>query len=778
MIISLALLGYGLSGAFLAITQHWLLPRFRLAFLANLCLFAISSIGCFLLTQRIPFNPEEMLWDHHQLAWLFLAYIILCLPFFFAANAIALTMSCYRLSIARIYSFDLGGAGIGSLAVIGLLFIAKPLTALYILGILALFVSLLACWELQPEPRPFSGWLTSRSTHTLAAFGILVIAILTWTYEGLQLSPYKGLSQTLRITDSRVMAEYSSPLGLISVVENPTIPFRHAPGLSLNAQQEPPAQLGVFTDADGLTVITKFPQSLNKLAYLDRMTSAAPYQLSQPQQVLILGAGGGSDVLQALLHKVPEIEAVELNPQIIHLVRSDYAAYAGNIYSLPNVQLHTADIRGFVAGSSKTYDLIQIALVDSFGAAGSGLYSLHENYLYTVEAIKTYLQGLNQDGFLALSRWISIPPRDNLKLVATVIDALLSTGINNPAQHMLMIRSWQTSTLLVKHGSITQGEIEALKTFCSQNSFDLVYYPGMGQHEANRYNKLPQADLFLGVRALLGEQRQSFVDQYKFNLQPATDDRPYYFNFFKWSTVAEIFSLRHKGGLPLLESGYLVVIAILVQASLASLLLILLPLWLLLRQQESSQTKISHARVIMYFSALGLAFLFIEIALMQKFILFLHHPLYSASVVLSSFLIFAGLGSAWSKQNTTTPSLTRSTGYAISGIVCLSLLYLLGLGALFAGLMSLPIGSKVIISILLIAPLAFCMGIPFPSALTRLGVIAPHLIPWAWGINGCASVLSAVLASLLAIHAGFSIVIIIAGLLYLLAYLTFPRSQD
>lgn len=732
MIISLALLGYGLSGAMIAIGQRWLLNRFEHVYLINLCLFGLSTVGCFRLAQQIPFNPEEMLWDFRQITWLFLGYIILSLPFFFAANAIALSMARHRQLISRIYAFDLTGAGMGSLAIIGLLFIAKPLHALYILGSLCLLVVILAGWEVSPKVVTFQLWRQSRTTHATIGLAILIISLWSWTYEDLHLSPYKGLSQALRITGRQVVAEHSSPLGLINVVESPVIPFRHAPGLSLNTQLEPPAQLGVFTDGDGMSIITRFPQSLNDLAYLDQTTTAAPYQFGKPQRVLILGAGGGADVLQALLHKVPKIDAVEINPQIVKLVREDYAEYAGNIYGLDNVQIHVADARGYVTGSDTSYDLIQLALLDAFGASGAGLYALHENYLYTVEAIKTYLRHLSADGYLTLSRWTSIPPRDTLKLFVTAIDALRESGVANPAQQLLLIRSWQTSTLIIKNGPVNQQESTALKEFCDKNSFDLVYYPGMVRQEANRYNQLPQADFFSGAQALLGEQRQVFTARYKFNLQPASDDQPYYFNFFKWSTLPELLRLRHKGGLALLESGYLVLIAILIQAILASLLLILLPHWLLTRQKKTIRPQISPARIVIYFATLGLAFLFIEIAFMQKFILFLHHPMYAASVVLSSFLIFAGLGSAWSRRKQTTIPLMRTTGYAITGIVCLSLFYLFGLGTLFEGLMTLPIWGKVAVTILLIAPLAFCMGIPFPAALTRLGELAPDLIPWAW----------------------------------------------
>lgn len=778
MVISLALLGYGISGAVIALTQQRLLKHFSLVYLLNLYLFGFSSVVCFLLVQAIPFNPEEMLWDSSQIMWLSLAYLILSLPFFFAANAVALAMTRFRRSIARIYAFDLFGAGLGSLAIILLLFMVLPFSAIYILGSFALLITILASWEIKSGTITFRLWLQSKSTMIILAMVVMTIAIWTVSKPPLHLSPYKGLSQALRISGTQIISEHASPLGMLTVIESSTIPFRHAPGLSLNATQEPPLQLGIFTDGDGMSVITRYPDSIEQLGYLNQITSSLPYQISQIQRVLIMGGGTGSDVLQALSNKAVNIEVVELNPQLVKLVREDYADYSGNIYNRSDVTIHTADARGFITGSHKNYDLIQIAMLDTYGPSGSGLYTLHENYLYTVDAIKLYFQHLSESGYLSLTRWISLPPRDTLKLLVTVVDALRDIGIGNPAQHLLLIRSWQTSTLLVKNRPINKVEIAALKQFSDRNAFDVVYYPGIQPQDTNRYNKLRQDDFYEGAQALLGAGRENYISQYKFNLQPATDDSPYYFNFFKWSTLPELYKLRGKGGLPLLEAGYLVLVAVLLQALIASLVLILLPNWFLLRRKSSSGSLISISRIAIYFSSLGLGFLFIEIALIQKFILFLHHPLYAVSIVLSSFLIFSGLGSGWSKRFLNRKTAKQIASNAIAAISLIGIIYLLLLNSLFVSLMALPMWAKILITIGLISPLAFCMGMPFPTALTQLGMHAPERIPWAWGINGCASVVSAVLATLIAIHAGFSMVLSLALLFYLLACYFFPAIAE
>jgi hypothetical protein len=760
MIISLALLGYGASGTFIALARPWLLAHFSVAYRINLALFGLSAVGCYLAAQQVPLNAEEILWDWHQPLYLLAVYLLLALPFLFAANAVALALTRYRRAIARVYAADLLGAGLGSLGIVLLLFAFFPGTALKLVGAFGLLASLVAARELQG---PHIRW----QTGTLLAALLLLALPAEWLAP--QPSPYKALSQTLRIGGTRIIEQRSSPLGVLSVVESPQVPLRHAPGLSLLSSAPLPAQLGVFTDADGMTAINHNPES-GALAYLDELTSALPYYLSKPQRVLVLGAGAGADVQQALNHGVPRIDAVELNPQFIDLVRQDHATWAGHLYDHPAVRVHRGEARGFVRHSREAYDLIQIALLDAFSASGSGLHALNESYLYTVEALQDYLARVAPGGYLAVSRWIKLPPRDTLKLVATAVQALRASGITAPGERLALIRGWQTSTLLVKNGAFSSEEIARLQGFCSKRAFDTAWYPGMPADAANRVNVFDQAYIYQAPAALTGPGNEAFMARYKFDISPATDDRPYFFHFFKWEVLPEILALRGQGGLPLLEAGYLVLLATLLQALVLSGVFILLPLVALRRTDGEQVSTIRPARVVLYFFAIGLAFLFIEIAFIQKFILFLHHPLYAVAIVLTAFLLFAGAGSAWTAHRETPPSQVRHTTVrVVFGIAVLGLLYLLLLNPVFTALLHLPVGLRLLVSIALIAPLAFFMGMPFPLGLGRLAMERPALIPWAWGINGCASVLSAVLATLLAIQFGFSTVIIAALLLYALA---------
>ncbi|MFZ9052238.1 MAG: SAM-dependent methyltransferase [Woeseiaceae bacterium] len=755
MIISLALLGYGASGTAIALLRHRLEPHFETAFAASAGLFSVTMVVCFALGQRVPFNALEIVWDPWQFASLSLIYLLFFVPFFFAASCIGLTFTCRRTAISKIYFFDLLGAGLGAVVIIGLLFRLMPQHAVIVLAVLPLAASLL-----------IGAGSTARLPLALTQLLWLVILASGAPQDRLDLriSEYKGLSQALQVIDSRVLAVSSSPLGLLTVVESPTVPFRHAPGLSFNTRHVPPEQLAIFSDADSMSVINRFDGQLEALAYLGDITAALPYALLDKPKVLVLGAGAGSDLLLALYHGAIRVDAVELNPQMTAFVQDRYSAFAGKVYDDPRIELHIKEARGFVAQSETLYDLIHIGLLDSFGASGSGVQSLNESYIYTVEALREYMAHTTPGGMIAITRWLKLPPRDSLKLVATAIEAMRANGVSDPGKRLVAIRSWNTSTLLIRNGEFTPEQIGEVREFANSRSFDTTYFPGIDAEYANRFNLLEQAYLYDGTQALLGANAEEFLERYKFQIEPASDDRPYYFHFFKWATLPEVMALRKAGGAGLIEWGYLVLVATLLQAVVAGLVLILIPL----ARIERSWPDGTGLRMGGYFLLLGFAFLFVEMAFIQKFILFLSHPLYSVAVVLSGFLVFAGLGSAASEP------LARwldKTGWslatlAVGGIAVVSAGYVFLLPVVFKSFIGFADTAKIVVSFVLIAPLAFCMGMPFPLGLMRLADRAPDFIPWAWGINGFASVTSAVLATLLAIEFGFTAVIVLALFVY------------
>ncbi|HIE25957.1 TPA: SAM-dependent methyltransferase [Candidatus Poribacteria bacterium] len=815
MIISLALLGFGASGTAIAIFQRWILRYFKQAFIGCGIIYAYATVGCFLLSQSVPFNPFMIIWDIRQYFYLLTNYLILFVPFFFGASCIGLGLMKFREHINRLYFADLVGAGTGALVIVLAMYFIPPENNLLLVSGLG-FSSVLTA-TISPPLSKGAGGISQLKTNIKNAGIIAFLALSFIGYFGLfrniklNISQYKGLSATLNFPDAKILDKKFSPLGLLHVVSSKSI--RHAP-LSLAYEGTLPQQLALFTDADSMSAITKV-EDISFMDYLDYTTSALPYHLLKQLKVLILGAGGGADVLAALYHNARSVDAVELNPQVVELVRDKYGDFTNHIYPPeipPNssftkrgtsdgkaiskkwpVQVVVAEARGFVQSTEERYDLIQVALLDSFSASASGVYALSESYLYTTEAIRQFLRHLREGGILAITRWLKLPPRDTLKLFATIVAALEQTerekDVGIPFKQLIFIRSWKTGTILVKNGRFTDEEISATKQFCAKRSFDLVYYPGITEAEANQYNLLEQPEYFRSVQTIIFGDRRTFFEDYAFNIKPATDNKPYFFHFFKWKSVPLFLETMRKGWIPFVEWGYIILIATLIQAVFVSIILILSPLFAMTLKErealadangqmpampdalEESKTRTTNIRIFIYFLSLGLGFMFIEIAFIQKFILLLSYPTYAIAVVLCSFLVFAGFGSLSSKRLRL--GYVKPVIIAVLSIIFISLLYLLFLDDLFRLFISQADVVKIPIAIMLIAPLAFFMGMPFPLGLQKVSGTAPNLIPWAWGINGCASVISAVLATCLAISFGFTMVVIIAAVLYGIAAMVY-----
>jgi|TARA_B100000315_G_scaffold258967_1_gene313011 spermidine synthase len=777
MIISIALLGFGASGTFLALTERRLRPRFLTAFAVNAAVFGISAPASFAIVQSLPFNPLEVIWNPAQLLYLVPIYLLFTVPFFCAANCVGLAFICRGDRIGRIYRYNLLGSGIGAIGIIAAFFVIDPQACLGLVAGIGFAAAAIACLG-------GSGRNLRRMATVYAGAGLIVALGMPGAWTDLKPSQFKGLAIALKVKGAEKLAERHGPLGQITVVRNQAVPFRYAPGLSLNSPSGPPNQLAIFYDADTMSVVTAYDGRRQSLAYLDHVITSLPYHLRAKPSVLVLGSGGGSHVLEALYHHAERIDAVELNPDVVRIARDEYGVFAGGVYSHPRVRLHIGEARAFVAGSGQKWDLIQLPLLDSFATAAAGVRGLGENYLYTVEAFGDYLGRLESGGILAISRWLKLPPRDSLKLLATARAALRRKGISNPEKSLALIRSWNMTTLLVKNGAYTKSEISRMRAFANNRSFDLAYYPGMPAGDANRFNKLDAPYFNRAANALLGRGLDDFMARYKFDIAPATDDRPYFFDFFKWRTLPEFLAMRTLGAAALLELGYLLLVATFVQAFALSVLLILLPLWLLRRSTAAGAAGGRGWRVIVYFLGLGLGFMFIEIAFIQRFVVFLGHPLFAIAVVISAFLVFAGLGSGfaprlsehWPKWRGKLPngfSRLSPIGIAVFGIAAAALIYLVLLPHLFGWFLPLNDIAKIVISLALIAPLGFLMGLPFPLGLSRVSEYLPGLVPWAWGVNGCASVLGAILATILAVHMGFSAVIVLAVAVYAAAAAVF-----
>jgi hypothetical protein len=776
MIISLALLGFGASGTAISLTQRWLMGnqwksdevarRFHNTYTTCGLLYSIGVVGCFVLHQYVPFNPLMLVWQPSQVLSIFVLYLILSLPFFFGAACIGLALLRFAGNVNRLYFFDLFGSGIGALGIIVTMYLIPPAQNLTLISAVGFCAVLIANWE---------SWKTRQWRRIVPITGLAAafIGYLLFNPISIKISPYKGLSSTLNFPDAQILNERHSPFGLLHVVRSGLI--RAVPGLSLNAQQPVQPQLGIFTDADGMTAITDFRGDLSKLGYLGDTTSAVAYHLIELPHVLVLGAGGGGDVLNALYHGAVSVDAVELNPQVLELVAKEHKDFAGHIYGPDSpypVQVHVAEARGFVRATTKRYDLIQIALLDSVSASAAGTHALSESYLYTVEAFTDLYQHLTPGGIISITRWLKTPPRDMIRLFGTAVVALEQSDGAVPAQQLAMIRGWRTGTLLIKKGTFNAADRAAIQNFCRERSFDLAYYPQMPEVEANRYNQLAEPIFFRAAQAILSNDRKQFYEGYPFNIRPTTDNRPYFFQFLRFDSLVQMVRTVGRSAIPFIEWGYLLLIATLIQAVLAGVVLILIPLFFLKREDTSSIThnsRFTNWQVFVYFLSLGVGFMFIEMSFIQKFLLLLANPTYAVAVVLCAFLLFAGLGSLFSLKLRAIGKLRQPPiAVAIGMLSVIALVYLQLLPPIFHRFLASSDALKIAVSIGLIAPLAFFMGMPFPLGIDWLQRHHPHLIAWAWGINGYASVVSAILATCLAIAFGFNTVILLAVGVYLI----------
>ena len=762
MIISLALLGYGASGALLVFVRARWSARPRLYFAINAISFGLLSVLVFLLTQEVDFNPFELAWGWSQSLKLALVYFLLMLPFFFVANALGLALVAYRGQENRIYSADLLGAGAGGLLIVGLLFLVPPMQALLLVGLLGCMAGV-------------GSFVQARWRHAgmLLVLALLLGFGLTGINPPLKMSAYKDLAQAMQIGDMQQLQSQDTPLGQFHLTHSDKIPARHAPGLGLASVTTLPPQYSLYFDGHANGAVTVFNGDRDSIAFVAELTSAAAYQISDNPRVLVLGAGSGLPVLQATYHRAQSVDAVELHQPLIEMF-SQYSWTDWAQSRQPRIRWHNQEPRSFIRHDDDRYDLIQLMLVDAYGAGAAGLHALEENYLYTTQAMTDYLRHLGDDGLLSLTRWYESPPRDSLRLIATAIDVLKEMGAEQPGRHLVVLRSWQTVTVIVAKQALKAEQLNRLRDFCQRHGFDLSYAADIQSAEVNRFNRSHQPFLYQGARAVLSDRVDDWQDSYPFDISPVNDGRPYFFHSFRWAHLDRLLDQAAGLGKAQLEWGYLVLWVTLAVAIAGSFLLIMLPLWFGLRLQPDNKHDDgpSRLRLFVYFTGLGLGFMFIEIAFIQYFILLLGHPLYSVAIVLTSFLLFAGVGS-FVAQRWQYSGLRR----VLLGIVIALPLYLLLLPLVFSLTLGWAEIPRLLLAVLLIAPLAFLMGVPFPAGLAKLSKLAPAYSPWAWGINGCASVTAVILAKLLAMAAGFAVVLACAMLVYGLAAFSIPQAR-
>jgi spermidine synthase len=758
MVISIALLGFAASGALLALIQSRrkeALTQEYFAFLFSLISFLlfIFTVASFYLAQTIPFSPLQLVWQKTQYLYLAGYYVLFFIPFFLAGCFVGLNFMCFKRTIARVYFYNLLGSGAGVLIAF-LCFYVIPPALLPVVSSFFAFLGLLFSAKTKIRRKPY---LMLNIAGALFLFMCLIKG-----GTPLKISPYKGISKCLQLPGAALEYEKYSPLGLVQVVDAPSL--RYAPGLSLTYTQGPPPQKELFIDGNSHGAITNFKDNRGNLEYLDYSTFALAYHVISPQRVLVLNPGGGSQALAALYHFPAHIQVVESHPGIVGILRGPLRSFSQNIYSgHPHIQVDIASPREFIARDLRKYDLIQLDLIGSWGGLGGGIYATGENYMYTRDAFQEYFGHLKPNGILSASAWLSSPPRTFLKLLALAVETLDATGGGDISCSMVAIRSWATGTVLIKKGEFRFAELVKMKAFCKERAFDLVYYPGIDPGEVNHYSLLEKPVYFEAIGNLLNsDKRNAFYENYVFNIRPPTDDKPYFFHFFRVSALFYLLRTLGREWIPFLEWGYVILWATLAQAVILAPLFIFLPLFFIRDKQRISPLR--KGKIFLYFSFLGLAFMFIEIGFIQKFIMLLTHPIFALALVLFTLMFFSGIGSLLSNRLG-----KRSRWIPFIGILFFSGIYIIFLDELLHMFLPCSLFLRCVLVVVLLAPLALFMGMPFPIGLQFISDRQSSYIPWVWGVNGVASVIAPVLGSLLSVCLGFHIVMLLSLLLYGLA---------
>jgi hypothetical protein len=762
MTINIALLGFGSSGSILAAfpaifeKQQWR----RLLFFSTL-LSSVTLISTFIIFARYPLQPQIIFQQPLKFsASLLLYYLLVSLPFFFAGVAIACSMAVFSNRVSNLYFWDLSGAALGALAA---LIILNRIGAPGALLVCVFLLLIAACF--------FASQVGKGLVIVCACLSLAVGGAIPYVKDKIVIMPSgsKVLSYIIKQPEKYKML-YSgwnavSRVDVYTNVQNPDPPFWGIFGLSNTYKGSFPRFHDMQYDAHNGSNIFQFTGDLNEFQFLDYHLLRAPYVVLNKPGVLIIGVGGGIDVYNALRNDAASITAVELQPITVDLLKNKFADWVSNIFNTYNqIHLIAGEGRNFINRTQGGYDLIQINATDTFAALNTGAYVLMESYLYTEEAIATYFEHLSDNGIISINVGDHLlqgsgqyPPL-NTKLILEYLNVLEAQGVADPGQHLVLIGRWEANnnlscSPLLKKTPFTAADLAKLRAFAQEMGFILIFDPVNGNTPDTFLKKLITAS---------DVERQVLIKQMPYNVTPNSDNNPFFYNFCRWETVYELFNNK-KFDFSTPVFGQAVLILLLVQSVVVSFFFILLPL-LLSRKTHFTWGK--SLGYLIYFSCLGTGFMFMEISFIQKYVLFLGYPAYAFAITLFSLLLFSGVGSY------STGRLTGQPEVIIKKIVIILMIILIAYTILLDMLFNFFIGYnftiKVFITILSQMPLGLLLGMFFPLGIKVINTIDARMVPWAWGVNGMSSVMSTIIAIILAMSLGFRFVSYAAAVLYLL----------
>jgi spermidine synthase len=714
VVISLALLGFGSSGTVLALARDKLLQN--AGRVMPLCLF-LAAVSCLLaLPQALSAAAQTdfplLFVDVYSWGPLLISAALVFLPFFTAALFLGLIFMRDAEWIGRRYAANLLGSAAGAGLGLGLLLFFTPAQG---------FALCAAGFAL-------AGWLLQRSWPgailiACALAGIVLIA-------DIKPSAYKAISYALQLPQAAITSDNPHPMGRIQIVESPAL--RYAPGLSLQFRGAVPDAPHLYRNGDAYGVL------LRDGALLDASVQALPLALTNPAHALVLNAGSGAALAHLLAQDDVLIDAIEAHPVVADILREHYRD--------PRLNIITREGRAFLSTAPRRYDLIILPPQGAFGG-GVGLQALQEDYLLTRESFRALWAALDTDGLLSFSVYLDQPPRQSLKLLALAAETLRDAGLSDLSSHVAAIRSWDMLAVVVSRQPLHSHARAKLSAFSQDKGFDRLWSPGEGPNVTDDFHRMEEGRLSAGFAALLSaDGAPAFYKDYLFDVRAPSDARPYFHQFLRADRLDEVRAAVGEGTLAFVEMGSILVALTGFALAAAAFILIVVPLL------QLGWVPGGRAAVLFYFAAIGLGFMFLEILWIQRFTLFWGHPLYSAAGVIAAMLCGMGVGSACSGRLDAAP---RSLMWVFAGIIMLSLGALFLTPPLFAAMLAWPQTVKWIAGFTLLSLPAFFLGMPFPLALRMLHRTRPQQVPWAWGINGCFSVIAAPLAVFLVMQGGF-----------------------
>lgn len=732
--ISVALFGLGLGGIFSYMVAAW-----KGKFFANLgglaALNSLVVVGTLMFV--LSLGSDLHFWT------LTVVYFASTVPFFFAGTVVSLVIAETIERVDRVYFYDLLGAAAGCLLLIPLLnSLGGPST---VIAAAALFAVSAAVWF-------HLAAASGRRNASLALSLVLVLlAVLNAKGSFIDVKYAKG-----NILREELFVQWNS-FSRIAVV-----------GKADKA-------LSIEIDADAETAMVQL--DLDEVSPQSREANLAvgpgmPYLVRPGAKTLIIGPGGGVDVFRALISGSRDVTGVEINPIIATTVmRERFVAHTHGLYLRPEVRIFVEDGRSFVRRSQEKYQVLQATLVDTWASTAAGAFALSENNLYTVEAFQDYLSHLTADGILAFTRWGFEPPRESLRLVSLAMEALERLGEREPWRHVIVGREENDTldTVIVSRKPLAEDEITRLRMAFQRVPVKLLYLPG--DLPSNAFGEL-----------LLSSNSKQYQRDYYFDITPVSDNRPFFFYTVQPRDVWAFFwSYIHKGWSQR-EADFKINVAVpllygLVAVSLIATILMLAFPPLLLGSRLPREKGV--LRFLLFFVAIGMGYILIEVALIQKFILFLSHPTYALAVIVFSMLVFSGIGSYFSRYLLSGTAIRLQ--FVLLAVALLVAVLTLTVSPATAAGMGWPLPLRAMITVLMIAPVAFLMGMPFPTGLKLLENLHNPSVRWAWSLNAAASVLGSVSSIFFAIYIGLRETLMIGGTMYLcalaLVHLSFKRTS-